>query len=486
MNRKLVCVVDYGTSNTRVNAVDIADGSIVYSSSRKYLVEDKGKGYAQISVDHIWSFSEACMGDVIGQFTPQDELLAIAYSFFGDNLIPVDQHGTALDDCILFSDPRGTEEAAYINSKIDPNTQIQLIGDSYLPYKFGAKVLWVKRNGAYAKDIAYFDSQQQYVFRKLGLPPVNDYTMAARKQLLDMDSGRWAKAFLDVLDISPDALGDIVGTGDIVGYIRNYGSVDLKKSVPVIAGGHDSEIAMIGMGIIDETLDVVANIAGTFDHVGYLSNRKVNLRLEAPNEGMVSYNGPFPNTSVCMGAFPTAGATLEWFMREINGDTSPQAYAQYWQNAVFDGTGSLMVLPTLDGNRGVLDGIGVTTGKADIFRAVIEAITFENRRLVEQCRAVKAGGIGRVRIGGGPAKSDQWLQLRSDISGVAVERMSNIEAASLGGAILGAVAVGVYPDIKTAAAHMVHTARVFSPRAEVRDKYEEKYQNYCRRMDAMR
>ena len=351
MNRKLVCVVDYGTSNTRVNAVDIADGSIVYSSSRKYLVEDKGKGYAQISVDHIWSFSEACMGDVIGQFTPQDELLAIAYSFFGDNLIPVDQHGTALDDCILFSDPRGTEEAAYINSKIDPNTQIQLIGDSYLPY---------------------------------------------------------------------------------------------------------------------------------------LSNRKVNLRLEAPNAGMVSYNGPFPNTSVCMGAFPTAGATLEWFMREINGDTSPQAYAQYWQNTVFDGTGSLMVLPTLDGNRGVLDGIGVTTGKADIFRAVIEAITFENRRLVEQCRAVKAGGIGRVRIGGGPAKSDQWLQLRSDISGVAVERMSNIEAASLGGAILGAVAVGVYPDIKTAAAQMVHTARVFSPRAEVQDKYEEKYQNYCRRMDAMR
>ena len=107
MKRKLVCVVDYGTSNTRVNAIDVSNGSIAYSASRKYLVDDKGKGYAVISSNEIWSFSEACMGEVYAKLTEEDEVIAISYSFFGDNLIPVDVNGEALDDCILCTDPRG-------------------------------------------------------------------------------------------------------------------------------------------------------------------------------------------------------------------------------------------------------------------------------------------------------------------------------------------------------------------------------------------
>ena len=143
MKRKLVCVVDYGTSNTRVNAIDVSNGSIAYSASRKYLVDDKGKGYAVISSNEIWSFSEACMGEVYAKLTKEDEVIAISYSFFGDNLIPVDVNGEALDDCILCTDPRGVEEADYINSQIPAKDQRNSIGVCYMPYKFGAKALWV-------------------------------------------------------------------------------------------------------------------------------------------------------------------------------------------------------------------------------------------------------------------------------------------------------------------------------------------------------
>ncbi len=482
MKRKLVCVVDYGTSNARVNAIDVEDGSIAYSSSRKYLIDDKGSDYAQISAQEIWAFSEASMGDIMAQVTQDDEVIAVSYSFFGDNLIPVDARGEALDDCILCTDPRGGEEAAFINSCIPAQEQFDIIGDCYMPYKFGAKALWAKRNAPYADKIAFYDSQQQYVFRKLGLPPVNDRTMAARKQLLDLESGVWSQRFLDVLGIAPEQLGSqIVATGDIVGYIERYGDVRFGNKIPVIAGGHDCDVAMIGMGVIREDFDAVGDITGTFDHVGYLADRPVNLKKASATTPLVSYNGPFQGTSVCLGAFPTAGATLEWFMREINEGTSGTDYDKYWSRACFDGKGSVMVIPTLDGGRGRIDGIGVTTTKADIFKAVIEALTFENRRLIEDCAKVKQGDIKRVRIGGGAANSNEWMQLRADISGVNVERMKNIQSSSLGGAVLAAVAVGIYPDVQTAVDHMVHVGDVFTPNEEIRRKYEQKYELYNKR-----
>lgn len=488
MKKRLVCVVDYGTSNVKVNAIHVEDGSIACSSSRKYLIHDGGKNHAELSSQELWSFSEACMGEVVARLTEDDEVIAVSYSFFGDNLIPVDARGEALDNCILCTDPRGVEEAAFINSQIPAQDQIASIGDCYMPYKFGAKALWARRNAPYAGKIAFYDSQQQYIFRRLGLPPVNDYTMAARKQLLDLASGTWDQRLLQVTGIAPEQLGlQIVPTGSIVGEIERYGAVQFGKKVPVIAGGHDCDVALIGMGVIQEGFDAVGDITGTFDHVGYLSDRPVNLKAEDMSTPLVSYSGPFAGTSACLGAFPTAGATLEWFMREINEGASAADYHKYWSQARFDGKGSVMVIPTLDGGRGRIDGIGVTTTKTDLFKAVIEALTFENRRLIEDCAQVKRGAVRRVRIGGGAANAGEWMQLRSDISGVTVERMENIQSSSLGSAVLAAVAVGEYPDVQAAVERMVRVGDVFTPRENVRRAYDEKYELYNkRRMEADR
>ena len=486
MEKQIVLVVDYGTSNVRVNAVDTENGSIVCSASKKYLIHSPRKGYAEISVDELWSFSEECMTRVVEEIKGTAEPCAIAFSFFGDNLIPVDRNGNALNDCILCTDIRGAEEAEYICNMIPEKEQIEIIGDSYMLYKFGTKVLWVKRHlKEFSEKIAGYDSQQQYVFRKLGLRAVNDYTMAARKQLCCLQPQRWSDRFMDVLEITPESLGEIIGTGDIVGAIRTYGSVSFDREIPVIAGGHDCDVALIGMGIIDEKQPLVGDITGTFDHVGYLAEGHVNLKQEKPEFPLVSYNGPISRTTVCLGAFPTAGATLEWFMREIEGGTSAANYDSYWNAIQFNGQGSVMVIPTLDNDRGVIEGIGVNTKKADIFKAVIEALTFENRRLVENCSAVKRGNIECIRIGGGAANSSEWMQLRADISGMPIERMENIQISSLGSAALAAVAVGVYPDLETAVAQMVHVGDRFIPDTEVREKYELKYQKYIEKQNSV-
>ena len=113
---------------------------------------------------------------------------------------------------------------------------------------------------------------------------------------------------------------------------------------------------------------------------------------------------------------------------------------------------------------------------------MIEAITYENRRLVDNCRSVKKSGADRIRIGGGAANSDEWMQLRADISGMTIERMRNIQISSVGSAILGAVAVGIYPDVESAVGKMVHIRDVFRPNPDMNKRYEEKYRMYLKKM----
>lgn len=483
--KKEIIVIDYGTSNVRVNAIDTASGEIIHSASKKYSIEDKGMGYAEISTKDLWLHSVSCMKKVIESIEKDEKYVALTFSFFGDNLIPVDKNGNALNDCILCMDARGEEEMAEINKSIPQDVQIEEIGDWYsMPYKYGTKAAWIKKNGSKKQgEIAGYDSLQQYIFRKLDLPPINDYTMAVRKQICNLVSLTWSEPFMKVLGLKEEEVGSkIVPSDSVAGYIKKYGDVDFTVEIPVIAGGHDCDMALIGMGLIHEGMDSIGDVIGTFDHVGYTSEHMINIKKKQPETELCSSHGALKHLMSVLGAFPTAGATLEWFMREIHGSVENDDYQYYWNHAKFDGKGSVVVCPTFDAERGKIEGLGMTNTKLDIFKAIIESLTFENRRLIDMCEKSKNQEIISVRVCGGGAVSDEWMQLRADVSGKKIERMRNIQCSSLGSAMLAAVKVGIHDTLDDAVANMVCVKDVFVPNRTVNVRYEEKYQKYIKRM----
>ena len=63
----------------------------------------------------------------------------------------------------------------------------------------------------------------------------------------------------------------------------------------------------------------------------------------------------------------------------------------------------------------------------------------------------------------------------ADVTGVSVVRSTTAEATCLGAAILAAVAVGWYPDIRTAARAMTDTGDRFEPVEETQAVYDRLY-----------
>ncbi len=480
MPMKAILVIDFGTSNVHANLISAADGGILASASEKYPILSPAPGCTEIDPEQLWTNSVRAARSVMEKAKEQGiKVAALSFSYFGDNLIPVDQNGMPVHHCILSFDARGQEQANAINAALTPQVLTQTIGTSCEGFHTSAKILYLKQEmpEVYGKT-AYFYTTQQLVNHRLGLPPLNDKTMACRKNLYDLERHCWARPLLEYIGITEEQLGAVVPSGTVIGSVERYGDVALGDSVPVTIGGHDCDMGILGLGLLGEAEDCIADITGTYDHLGYLADGTVNLRAASKDAGMLSYIGPLPDTSVCLGAFPTSGALLEWFMREIVGDTSQAAYAALWDSAAFDGMGTVRVSPQMMSSQVAFAGIGLSTKRSDLFKAVIETLTFETRRIVDECERTKKGTLTRVKIGGGAAQSKEWMQLRADITGKIFERMANIEVSSLGAAMLAAASAGIHPDMARAGQAMVHVKDRFVPNPEVNQRYETKYQAY--------
>lgn len=76
---------------------------------------------------------------------------------------------------------------------------------------------------------------------------------------------------------------------------------------------------------------------------------------------------------------------------------------------------------------------------------------------------------------GGGSRSDLWCQIVADVTGIPVTRSTTTEATCLGAAILAAVAVGWYADVRSAAAAMTGTGARFTPDEEKQAVYDTLY-----------
>ena len=70
--------------------------------------------------------------------------------------------------------------------------------------------------------------------------------------------------------------------------------------------------------------------------------------------------------------------------------------------------------------------------------------------MVDQLSRYNGKEFECLRVGGGGAKSEKWLQLKADMFGIQLEKAKNIEVSSLGAVIMAAVSLGYFNSIEAA------------------------------------
>ena len=116
--------------------------------------------------------------------------------------------------------------------------------------------------------------------------------------------------------------------------------------------------------------------------------------------------------------------------------------------------------------------------KAHCSRSVLEGVAFGLKDSFELIRSAGLDAIRQVRISGGGAKSQLWQQILADVLKTELTKVNVTEGAAFGAAILASVGAGVWADIDTACAEMVHLADSSTPDQSRVKLYEPYYKLY--------
>jgi pentose-5-phosphate-3-epimerase len=160
------------------------------------------------------------------------------------------------------------------------------------------------------------------------------------------------------------------------------------------------------------------------------------------------------------------------------------------------GSDGLLALDHFQGNRtphtdplsrGALVGLTLAHTPAHLHRALVEAVCFGTRDVLEAMRA--AGFSPRtLTVAGGATRSPLWLQMHSDIAGLplAVPRGAG-DAPALGCAVLASAAAGFHKgDVVLAASKMVQVDRSLTPDAGRALEYGPVFRRWQRLYPALR
>jgi len=235
-----------------------------------------------------------------------------------------------------------------------------------------------------------------------------------------------------------------------------FGEAELFGArVPIAGVAGDQQAALFGQACVEPGM--TKNTYGTGSFV--LMN--TGSSAPAPPEGLLVTIacGPAGDVAYALeGAIFVTGAAVQW-LRDGLEIIAHAAEAGPLAAGVPD-TGGVYFVPALTGlgspywdpyARGTIVGITRGTTKAHLARAVVEAMAFQTRDVVEAMTREAGVALKELRVDGGASAMDLLCQVQADQLGVTVRRPKVQETTALGAAFLAGLAEGVWSSAEDVA-----------------------------------
>ncbi|MGE3620352.1 MAG: FGGY family carbohydrate kinase, partial [Acidimicrobiia bacterium] len=309
---------------------------------------------------------------------------------------------------------------------------------------------------------------------------------ASRTLLFDIDRLAWSEELCALFGIPTGALPEVQPSASHFGaVVQGWG---LRPGTPVAGVAGDQQAALFGQAC--HRPGMAKSTYGT----GSFVLMDVGAERPPPTEGLLTtvawtdHDGP---TYALEGAVFSTGAAVQW-LRDGLGVVVHAAETAALAASV-DSSEGVVVVPAFTGlgspwwdphARGTIVGLTRGVGRAHLARAVLEAIAFRNRDVVDAMTRASGHAPGALRVDGGAAANDVLLQLQADQLGCRVERPVVTEATAWGAAGLAGLTVGVWDSLDEVGATW-QLDRAFEPGPAAADA-DEAYRRWLRAVERAR
>lgn len=404
---------------------------------------------AKILSDSVFQVIEAC----VSQLPDKREVVAITVSSFGESFVAVDEQGEALTDILMYFGNTESQEFTQLVETVGEEKFMRIA--RILPdasYSL-SKMLYTQKIAS--RPVWKFLFIAGFITYRLTGNACADISLACRSLLYDVQQRCWSKELLEACGINEDTLPEVLPTGGKVGVIlpELAEKLGISQNVQVVIGSHDQIVNALGAGV-QEIGDAV-DTSGTCECITPLfSAIPENLDFQKNNFACVPY---LENRGYVTYAYNiSAGSVVRWYRDALAGHLHDQAFKQ--GKSIYDLLNEqapakptdLMILPFLQGMGGTPDvdanatgliaGLTTQTRLPDIYRAILEGVTYEMRYNQEKLQE-NGVELKRLLACGGGARSPIWLQIKADILGCEIIPVKSEETGAMGSAILGFAAV---------------------------------------------
>ena len=328
------------------------------------------------------------------------------------------------------------------------------------------------------KGIHYFPGHMAKALRNLGqlssfcdiLVEIADARapLSSRNPLLAKISPEKPRLIL----LNKDDLADPLITQKWLAWFKNKG---IPASVKVVAGAGDNAAAAVGTGVVGEGgCNISLGTSGTL----FISSKSFGVDPHNALHAFAHADGGWH----LMGCMLSAASCNKWLCDEIL-KTTDYAAEQKDITAEKLGNNHVYFLPYLMGERspindpnakGAFYGIELSHKRADMTKAVVDGICFGLKDCYDNILGMGAKADFARVIGGG-SRSDKWVQILADITGLELRRINTSDGAGLGAVILAMVGCGEFGSLDEACSALIADTDVFLPDERQHMAYAERF-----------
>jgi glycerol kinase len=446
-----VIALDAGTTGVRSRAV-FTDGRTTVSSYREFTQFYPEPGWVEHDAIEIWEAAKATLIDVISQLAGE-EIAAIGITNQRETVVAWSRSsGQPLAKAIVWQDRRTAGRCDELTTQGHLPLVRERSGLVLDPYFSGTKFRWLLDHGVADTDDLALGTIDAWLLWNLtgGEVFATDTTNASRTMLFDIRDRAWSPELCDLLGVPQHALPEVRPSSGRFGLTSGRCGVPEGIAVSGIAG--DQQAALFGQACFEP-----GNAKNTYGTGSFLL-MNVGTECPPPADGMlttIAWTLADGTTNYALeGAIFVTGAAIQW-LRDGLGIINSAAEIGPLAFSIPD-NGGVYLVPAFAGlgspwwdpyARGTIVGLTRGSGRAELARATVEAMTYQTRDAVEAMAEMSGTQLTSLRVDGGASVMNEMLQMQADQLGVAVHRPVDQETTALGAAYLAGLAEGVWPSM---------------------------------------
>jgi len=467
----LLLSIDQGTTSTRALVYDPATFAVLGSAQQELQQHYPRDGWVEHEPEDIWYSTARTVREALAAAGRDPaHVAAIGITNQRETTIAWDRAtGRPVHRAIVWQDRRTTDFCR--EHAADQPWLAERTGLVLDPYFSGTKLRWLLerdsqiRGAAERGDLAAGTVDSFLIWRLTGgTAHVTDASNASRTLLFNIHTMEWADDLLRYFGIPRSLLPDVKPSAAEFGVTK--GLDFLPDGIPIRGVAGDQQAALFGQGCFQPGDAKCTYGTGAFFllHTGaaaVASKHKLLTTVAAMTDASPRY--------ALEGAVFIAGAAVQWLRDGLRlfrtaAEVEDLAKASNPAEPVlfvpgFVGLGAPHWVPEA---RGALFGLTRATTAADLGRAALEGVAFQVADLLDAAaKDLASSAAAPLRVDGGMARNDWFLQFQADVLGRPVLRATQSESTALGAAMLAAVGAGLADE--SSLRGMLAAAQRFDP-----------------------